>query len=254
MNFSHILITRPQQEAAELADLLAPLPAELIILPAYTFLASKLFPDQIGQLQRAVAQTPQTLLIFTSPRSVEFGLSQVPPEVVRGARVAAIGPSTSVLLERAGVAVNIRPQQGYYSEDLIKALALAPLADEPAPVAAFILAAPGGRTLIKEGLQVLGYSVHTLMVYENKPAALDVAAVSKIDQARCILALWTSANAMTSLFQRLPAHCWHQLCQGEWMVISDRLMRIARAYNPAKIHTTLGPANEDIAAAVRALF
>ena len=259
MNFSHILVTRPRQEALELADMLARMPAELIILPAHTFLPVKLLPDQLGQLQAASAKPEPMLLIFTSPRAVEFGLSQIPAGVVRAARVAAIGPSTSALLEQAGIAVGIQPRQGYTSEDLIRELALTSPVNKPkGRVTAFILAAPGGRTLVKESLQAIGYSVHTLIVYESKPAELDVTAVSAIEQAieraKRILSLWTSANAMTALSERLPAHCWNKLCAGEWLVISDRLAQLARSWNPAKIHTTRGPANEDIAAAVQALF
>jgi len=265
MIFSHILITRPQQEALELADMLAPMLAEIptrtkiIILPAHTFLPVKLLPDQLGQLLAASARPEPMLLIFTSPRAVEFGLGQIPPEVVRGARVAAIGPSTSALLEQAGIAVSIRPRQGYTSEDLIRELALTSPVNQPkGTVAAFILAAPGGRTLIKESLQAIGYTVHTLIVYQSQPAELDVAAVSRIEraieQAGLILVLWTSANAMTALSERLPAHCWRKLCEGEWLVISDRLAQLARSSNPARIHTTRGPANEEIAAAVQALI
>ena len=265
INFSHILITRPRQEALELADMLATMPAEIpmqakiIIIPAHTFLPVKLPPDQLGQLQAASAKPEPMLLIFTSPRAVEFGLSQIPMEVVRAARVAAVGPSTSALLEQSGIAVSIQPRQGYTSEDLIGELALTPpLNKAKGSVAVFILAAPGGRTLIKEGLQAMGYSVQTLIVYESKPAELDVAAVSSIEgaieQAQRILSLWTSANAMTALSERLPARCWRKLCEGEWLVISDRLAQLARSWNPAKIHTTRGPANEDIARAVQALF
>ncbi len=261
MIFSHILITRPRQEALELADMLATMPADIpmqvkiIIIPAHTFLPVKLLPDQLGQLQAASAKPEPMLLIFTSPRAVEFGLSQIPMEVVRSARVAAIGPSTSALLEQSGIVVSIQPRQGYTSEDLIGELALTPpLNKAKGPVAVFILAAPGGRTLIKESLQAIGYSVQTLIVYESKPAELDVAAITAIEQAQSVLVVWTSANAMTALSERLPARCWRKLCEGEWLVISERLVQLARSWNPAKIHATRGPANEEIAAAVQALF
>jgi hypothetical protein len=59
---------------------------------------------------------------------------------------------------------------------------------------------------------------------------------------------------MTSLARNLPARCWQKLCQGEWLVISDRLAEMAQSYKPAKIRISRGPANEDIAATVNALF
>jgi uroporphyrinogen-III synthase len=242
----------------QLAHLLAPLPAEIVILPAHIFLPLKLTTEQLGQLQAAVtggkATTVPSLLIFTSPRAVEYGLSQLPPEIVRAARIAAIGPSTGAVLEHAGVKVGFQPRHGYDSEHLLSELALSPPAPAAAPPAAFILAAPGGRTLIRESLQAIGYSVHTLMVYESKPAELDVACVTAIERARFTLALWTSANAMASLARHLPALCWQKICQGEWLVISDRLAEMAQTYKPAKIRISRGPANEDIAAAVSELF
>lgn len=257
-SYSHVVITRPRQEALHLAHLLARLPAEMIILPAHTFLPLELTTEQLGRLQAAATEgatgPAPTLLIFTSPRAVEFGLSQLSPEVVRASRIAAIGPSTGALLEHAGIGVDIRPWHGYDSEHLLSELASLPPARAAVPPAAFILAAPGGRTLIQESLQAIGYSVHTLMVYESKPAELDVACVTAIERARFTLAVWTSANAMASLARHLPARCWQRLCQGEWLVISERLAEVAQSYKPAKIHISLGPANEDIAAAVSKLF
>jgi uroporphyrinogen-III synthase len=253
-SYSHVVITRPRQEALHLAHLLAPLPADVIILPAHVFLPLELTAEQLGQLQAAATSPAPTLLIFTSPRTVEFGLSQLPPEVVRASCIAAIGPSTGALLEHAGAGVDILPRHGYDSEHLLSELALSPPAHAAVPPAAFILAAPGGRTLIQESLQAIGYSAHTLMVYESKPAELDVACVTAIERARFTLAVWTSANAMASLARHLPAQCWQKLCQGDWLVISDRLAEVAQSYKPAKIRISQGPANEDIAAAVSALF
>lgn len=253
MSYSHILITRPLREASELANLLGSAGAEIIVLPAHTFLAVKLLPQQVELLLATTVQAKPSLLLFTSPRAVEFGLHQLPPDAVRKARIAAIGPSTSALLQQAGIEVDIQPRQGFTSEDLIEELALAPPAN-PGQTTAFILAAPGGRTLIRESLQAVGYNVHTLMVYESKPAALDAAALSALEQARFILSVWTSAHAMAALAERLSVAAWQRVCAGEWLVISERLAKRALSYDPASIHTTRGPANEDIAAAVCGLF
>ena len=77
MPFSHILITRPREEAKELAELLAPSGVEVIVLPAHDFHITRLFEDQLGRMTEAVESVDRPLLVFTSTRSVEFGLDQI---------------------------------------------------------------------------------------------------------------------------------------------------------------------------------
>ena len=59
---------------------------------------------------------------------------------------------------------------------------------------------------------------------------------------------------MKALSQRLPPASWFRICQGEWLVISDRLQRLARAYGPANVHLAGGPGNPAILAAIRSLL
>lgn len=253
MKFSHILITRPHAEAMELATMLTPFQVEAIILPAYSFAPVKLFTDQIRQLQEAAVGAPPPLLIFTSPRSVDFGLGQVPPDILNRSTVAAIGPATAQLLEQAGIHKVLRPSEGYSSEDLLKSIGSDHVERAGTPRQAFIFAAPGGRTSLNQGLEERGIEPHMLMVYERKTAEITTENIELIEQAESLLAVWTSANALNAMHQRLPSHCWYRLCQGEWLVISDRLLRVARAFSPKKLHLASGPSNTDIVAALQTL-
>jgi uroporphyrinogen-III synthase len=253
MHYSHILITRPHAEAVELANLLSPLQVEVIILPAYTFSAVKLSADKIIQLREAVAGQHRALLVFTSPRSVEFGLNQVPPEVLARAEIAAIGPATAERLAQAGIGVTLQPRRGYTSEDLLDSIGSESAAPAGVKRRAFILAAPGGRDSLHQGLRERSFEARMLMVYERQHAELAPATVGSIERARSLLVVWTSANVMNALHQRLPAPCWLRVCQGEWLVISDRLRLAAEAFNPGKVHLSSGPTNDDIVAAIRAL-
>jgi hypothetical protein len=56
---------------------------------------------------------------------------------------------------------------------------------------------------------------------------------------------------MKALSHRLSPAAWFRVCQGEWLVISDRLERLARAFGPAGIHLAQGPGNAAIASAIR---
>lgn len=260
MAFSHILITRPRDEGAELAKLLSEHAAEAVPLPAYEFRAAVPFANLLALLKEASAGSGKAgpsdrgpLVIFTSPRAAEHGLPQLSDGVLANCRVAAIGPTTARLLEEAGVDVTLEARQGYTSEDLLEAI---PECEGSAPESAreaFILTAPEGRSALAEGLKRKGYRSHLLLVYERKPAELDVDAVARLTEAESVLSVWTSADSIRSLSQRLPAECWKRLCAGEWIVISERLARVARSFHPARVHIARGPTNEDLVAAIESL-
>jgi hypothetical protein len=91
------------------------------------------------------------------------------------------------------------------------------------------------------------------MAYRSEPAELDKQELGKLAGASGVLSVWTSANAMKALSQRLQPSAWFPLCQGDWLVISDRLRRLARAYGPARIHVSNGPGNKELFSAIRNL-
>jgi uroporphyrinogen-III synthase len=250
MPFTHILITRPREEAKELAELLAPSGVEVIVFPAYDFHITRLFEDQLGHMTEAVAGMDRPLLVFTSTRSVEFGLDQIPVDVLRRCEVASIGPTTARLLQQAGVQVSVQPRKGYSSEDLLDSLAEN---KNISPGQAFILTAPGGRTRLRQGLEDQGYDPRMFMVYERRPALLEEETITAIEEAPTLLAVWTSVNTMNAMHQRLPSRCWYRLAQAEWLVISERLVRVGRAFSPSKIHLSNGPTNGDILSMIQSL-
>lgn len=253
MNFTHVFISRPRQQAEELASMVKTLHLHPVVQPAFHYFPLDARSSQaeiFDEMDRAGAGS---LLIFTSPRSVTHGLSQLPANLTWNARVAAIGPATARALADAGVRVGITPVRGYTSEALLETLS----SEDPARIAggafAFIVAAAGGRQKLLESLEQGGWRARLLKVYRPEPAELDKTALEKLKEASGVLSIWTSANAMKALSQRLPPAAWFQLCQGDWLVISDRLKRLARAYGPERIHLAAGPGNADLLAAIRNL-
>jgi uroporphyrinogen-III synthase len=251
--FSHVLLTRPRPESEELAALLRPLGPEPVILPAFDFAGIDIATEQPDVLLRMRQATAADLVVFTSPRAVEYGLPQMAGGALGRARVHAIGPSTARALAAAGVRAGVAPAGGYTSEALLDSLAAGPAAGAAAP-RAFIVAAPGGREALAEGLGALGWKVDMLWVYRNEPATLSPDALGRLAAAGNVLSVWTSGNTMEALSRRLPTPAWFRVCQGHWVVISGRLERLARAYGPAGIHRAGGPDNAAIVAAVRALL
>ena len=253
MRYSHIFLTRPQSEAGELAAMLSPLGLKIVIQPAFDFRELDASVEQPELLADLEAGGVKPLLIFTSPRAVSFGLRQLPDGLTNTCQVAAIGPATARALEAERVSVRIRPAEGYTSEALLQTLGDDASGFISPNRSALILAAPGGRRKLAEGLEERGWTTQMLMVYRRENAALDKQEISRLDKATGILSVWTSANGMKSLSQRLPPAVWFRLCRGEWLVISDRLKRLARAYHPSEIHLSSGPGNSDLFTAIRGL-
>jgi uroporphyrinogen-III synthase len=254
MKFSHVFITRPQRESEELAAMLAPLGLHAVIQPAFDYVAldaREQDPETCGELEYA---DTSDLVVFTSPRAVVHGLAQLPRDALLRTRIAAIGPATASALSAAGFRVDVSSPDGYTSEALLKTLSVGSSLATEQQRRAFLLAAPGGRQALAEGLAAQGWKVNTLMVYRAEPAALDAASLAQLQEAAGTLAVWTSGNAMNALSQRLPPATWFRICQGEWLVISERLRRLARAYGPSEIHLAGGPGNVAILAAIRGLM
>jgi uroporphyrinogen-III synthase len=224
------------------------------VQPAFDYLAldaRTIDPDAFTALQRA---RPMDLVVFTSTRAVTHGLAQLPRDALLQVRVAAIGPATASALRAAQVRVDVSARgDGFTSEALLESLSAESAATSKSQNSAFIVAAPGGRQALPEGLAALGWRVSMLMVYRSAPAALDRSALAVLEEAADVLSVWTSGNAMTALSQRLPPATWFRLCRGEWLVISERLKRLARAYGPSRIHLASGPGNGAILAAIRGL-
>lgn len=245
--FSHVLITRPQDEAEDLAALLAPMGVEAIIQPAQEFSGRAL---ETAELESLSGSDEPRLLIFTSPRSVDLGLPQLPAEILSSATIAAIGPSTTRALKAAGKRVSVAPERGFTSEDL-----LAELGQRHATHGgrAFVVCAPGGREVLLDRLGELGWDADPLWVYERRAADVVPQVLEDIARAENLLTVFTSEDAMNSLAQRLPPATWYAICRGEWLVISERLRRLARAFGPADIHLAPGPRNADLVSAIRSL-
>jgi len=252
MRFSHVFVTRPRQESEELLALLTPLGLQVVVQPAFDFRQRDVAAEQPELLADLESDTAPRLLIFTSPRAVKFGLAQLPHELINKQKIAAIGPSTANTLSAAGVFVNVRPASGFSSEALLDSLEKDSSGFISPQKSAVILAAPGGRKKIAAGLIGLSWTVQTMMVYSRENAELDKQALESLKGAKGILSVWTSGNAMKALAQRLRPATWFQICGGDWLVISSRLKRLARAYGPTNIQLSPGPTNSDLFRAIRA--
>lgn len=245
--FSSVLITRPRDKAERLAGLLSTMGIDSIVQPAQDFKARTLGASELEGLAELPAPV---LLVFTSPRAVEYGLPQLPRALLSGATVAAIGPATSYALAAAGFPAAVEPDDGYTSESLLETLAAKPGASGGT---ALVVCAPGGRDALVQGLTSQGWRASPLWVYERLGAEIRNQSLEAISGADRLLTVFTSAEAMESLSRRLPPAAWFAICRGEWLVISERQVRLARAYGPSAVHLASGPGNAELATAIRSL-
>lgn len=234
--------------------MLVPLSLQAVIQPAFTYVPLDAQLEQSNDFAELGDAGPGDMVLFTSPRAVVHGLAQLPAEWLMRPRVAAIGPATAKALSAAGIRVNLTPRSGYTSEALLETLALESGSVAKGLRRAFIIAAPGGRKKLLKGLSQAGWKARMIMVYRPEPATLDKSALNTLTDASGVISVWTSANAMKGLSHRLSPAIWFQICRGDWLVISARLKRVARAYGPAEIHLAPGPDNGSLLSAIRSLL
>jgi len=237
MVFSHVLISRPEPEAAELAGLLKDTKLVPVLLPAFAF-----EPGFAGlDLSCAWTKGKRRLTIFSSPRAVTFGLRQLPAGFLDDVEIAAIGPATSNELESAGHTVTILPTGEFSSESLLAHPALT-----GDPGSALIFAAPGGRQLLSEGLAGRGWEVNFAHVYRAVPIKPEPDVIESLPPGENILSVWTSASALAHHAENLDRQVWETICAGDFLVTSARLGDIAQNYAPGRVHVTDGPGNNAI--------
>lgn len=244
MDFSHALLTRPRPELDELAASFGREDLVVVAVPAFRFAPTgrRIEPDSDWRTART------RLVLFTSPRTVRFGLPVLERGLLDDAALAAVGPATAHALEAEGLACLRSPEPPYDSESL-----LAHLKGRFEPGAALILAAPGGRDALRRGLRAAGWKVRLEPVYERVPLEPDRKQVKALERARRVVSVWTSGNALDHLLDSLSDAAVARVRAGAAIVVSERLATLARARGFGDVHVAPGPGNADLVRCYRDL-
>jgi hypothetical protein len=246
VNFSHVFISRPRQEAEELARMLEPLGLEVVVQPAFSTWRWTRANDPAGYA-RLEAAAPGDLVVFTSPQAVEHGLRQIPAHSCGGCRWRR-SPGQRRGSDGGRHSVAVAAGAGYTSEALLAALA----GNRPARPSSS--PRPAAADALPDGLSAAGWRVGMLMVYRAEPARARRGGARRTRRPPPACCRSGPAAMRAGLSQRLPPAVWFKLCEGEWVVISERLRRLARAYGPGRIHLARGPGNGALLAAIRGLL
>lgn len=235
---THVLVTRPRPAAQQLADQLEALGLLPIVMPLYTFSGRN---SDLDMNLAWSSPTGRKLAVFTSPRAVQFGISHIPPELLRDLEFAVVGSATRAKLESGGYPVHLQARTGFTSEDLLQVPELA-----VDPGEAVIFCAPGGREALARGLVDLGWNVSSAMVYERLPLPPGLAQIDSIFAAKDLLSVWTSISALKLAEQYLPGAAWKKILNAPALVISARIQHYLQQLGATRVELADGPGNHEL--------
>jgi uroporphyrinogen III methyltransferase/synthase len=163
-----VVVTRPRQQAGELAAALEDAGAEVVLFPTIAIVPA---PDPIA-LDRAVAAAgTYDWIVFTSTNGVRVFFDRLAAlgrdvRELAGARIAAIGPETAAELERRLVRPAVVPAE-YRAEGLLAALDDAALRGRRV----LLPRARGAREILPDELRARGALVDEVIAYATVPPA-----------------------------------------------------------------------------------
>jgi uroporphyrinogen-III synthase len=230
-----IVVTRPREQAASLAEPLGHLGAEVLLAPTIR-IVPRMLDDEIVRI--VLNDLPlYRLIIFTSVNGVGIFLGYLtelglPLTSLDAAIVAAVGPTTASALEERGVSCAVVAED-FIAEGLLDTLRERAVA--PAGTRVLIPAARRTRTVLNDALSASGAVVKLLPVYDTLPAeALQVPA-ERIERADFIT--FTSGSTARQFAGLMEAACTRGGPGGSGRPLARRLSGAALC--------SIGPATSD---------
>ncbi|HXU94593.1 MAG TPA: uroporphyrinogen-III synthase [Gallionella sp.] len=191
-----IAVTRPRDQAAQLARRIAQAGGEPLLFPLLEIEAAEVTPALREQLF-LVAQAD--LAIFISPNAVQYGMAAVHAvgaTVSQELKIAAVGQGSAKALRERGLVNVIAPTERFDSEGL---LALPELQDVDG-WRVMVFRGNGGRELLGDTLAARGASVEYIECYRrSKPLQDGASLVAAAPDAITV----TSSEALGYLWQML---------------------------------------------------
>jgi uroporphyrinogen-III synthase len=194
-----IVITRPREHAAGLADRIRAAGGDPVLFPSIEILP----PENPGELVRVVAGLDRfQLAIFISPTAALKGhqLVRASGAWPQGLRVAAVGAGTAEALEQLGFNAVIAPAGQGDSE----ALAALPELQDVRGLSVVIFRGQGGREWLRTALVARGAGVEYVECYRRARPTADVGSLlTRWRRGGIGAASITSAEGLTNFFDML---------------------------------------------------
>ncbi len=229
-----ILVTRPAQQAAPLAELIRQAGGNPILFPALEIVD---LPD-LKPLNALIDRLEQfDLAIFISPNAVQKALNLIrarralPPTL----KIAAIGKGSRKALQQFGVQDIIAPTQGFDSEAL---LALPELQDVTG-ARIVIFRGDGGRELLGDTLMARGAQLTYAECYRRQKPQADSDALRYLWARNELHAVTvTSAEALRNLYDIAGKLCQQWLKKTPLFVPHERIAQAARELGLEQVFVT----------------
>ena len=229
-----VLVTRPLQQAAALAQAIRAAGGTAFEFPA---LAIAAVPE--AELKASLAQLAGAdIVIFISPNAAQFGMAAIrsagclPPAI----EVFAVGPGTARALQAQGLPQVVTPP-GQDSEALLALPQLQEVADKRV----VIVRGVGGRPLLADALRARGAEVHYVECYRRERPRTDAAALLAHWQAGGVDAVTvTSAETLHNLAALLGEGGAPLLATTPLFAPHEKIAEAARRFGIAHVIATSG--------------
>ncbi|HLP97984.1 MAG TPA: uroporphyrinogen-III synthase [Sideroxyarcus sp.] len=163
----NIVVTRPREQAVELARSIERLGGNALSFPLLEIVP---VADQAALCEQLFRLNQADLAIFISPNAVRYGMAAMRAAGVRlpsSLSIATVGQGSAKTLHEAGVERVIAPRERFDSEGLLALAALQHVAGKRV----MIFRGNGGRELLGDTLKARGAMVEYVSCYQrNKPA------------------------------------------------------------------------------------
>ena len=218
-----VLVTRPEHQSQQLAELIRSLGGEPLVFPAMEIVAHP--DDTTAPVLKRLEQFD--LAVFTSPNAARLAMPRIAQGLPAGLRLAALGPGTAAELKKFGVREMITPEADFDSEALLEALSGLQFAG----MRVVIFRGQGGRELLGESLRQRGAEVEYVECYRRARPRRDLAELMPLWQQGSLRAcLATSSEIVINLFDMAGEACRPWLCQTPMFVSHPRVAATAFAF------------------------
>ena len=229
-----VLVTRPQPQAAGLAQAIRAAGGEAVEFPALEIEAVP-----VESLSALLAQLAEAdIAIFISPNAAQFGMAAIRSagRLRASTGIFAVGPGTARVLDTWDVP-RVTTPPGQDSEAL---LALPQLQDV-AGKRVFIVRGVGGRALLADTLRARGADVQVMECYRRVLPQTNAAALLARWQGRGIDAVTvTSAETLHNLAQLLGVAGAPLLAATPLFAPHEKIAEAARRFGIAQVIATPG--------------
>jgi len=226
-----VLVTRPEQQADNLCDLIAQQGGDPVRLPAIDIKAVtvKSWPN-VNDYQ---------VIIFVSRNAVSHFVAGLTSPLTTNGLLVAVGKGTAEAMKQHGLSVDVQPSQAGGSEGLLELAELKQISGQ----GILIVRGVGGRELLADTLTARGAKIDYIELYERclpTPTKTEIAAALSVDSVVC-----TSGAGLKNLSLLLEQGIT-TLLNKPLIVLSERLKQYAASLGFTEILVTTDATDQSI--------